>query len=79
MDAEILEKALNEIMVSKTCNGSVSMQENRNSCEGLGTKQVLRCNNSRYTSETSFHSTHKNESRKSYQINKVGTLGEMQH
>ena len=39
------------------------------------TKQVLRCNNSRCTSETSLHSTQKNESRKSYQINTISTLG----
>ena len=39
------------------------------------TKQVLRCNNSRYTSETILHSTQKNESRKSYQINTISTLG----
>ena len=30
MDAEILEKALNEIMVCKNCKGSVSILENRN-------------------------------------------------
>ena len=28
---------------------------------GLDNKRVLRCNNSRYTSVTSFHSAHKNE------------------
>ena len=61
MDAEILEKALNEIMVCKTCNGSVSVMENRNCHEVFGTKLVLRCNNSRYTSETNIHSAHKNE------------------
>ena len=54
MDAEILQKALNEIMACKTCNGSASIQENRNFHESLGTKLVLRC-----TSVT----------RKSYQIN----------
>ena len=50
MDAEILGKSLNEIMVCATCNGSVSIMENRNSHEGLSTKLVLRCNNSRCTS-----------------------------
>ena len=72
MDAEILEIALNEIMA---CNRSVAILENRNFHEGLGSKLVLRCNSSRYTSETSFHSTHKNEKRKSYQINTFSTLG----
>ena len=61
MDAEILEKALNEIIACKTCNRLVSILENRNCHEGLGTKLVLRCNNSRCTSEASFHSTHKIE------------------
>ena len=61
MDAEILEKALNEIMVCKTCNGSFSIKENSNCHECLGNKLVLRCNNSRCISEISFHSTHKNE------------------
>ena len=75
MDVEILEKALNEIMVCKTFNGSVSILKNRNCYEGLGTKLVLRCNNSRRTSETSFHSIHKNESRKSNQTNALKTLG----
>ena len=61
MDAEILEKVLNEIMVCKTCNGSVSIIKNRNCHECLGAKLVLRCNNSRCMSETSFYSTHKSE------------------
>ena len=42
MDAETVGKALNEIMVYKTCNGSVSILENRNCHEGLVTKLVLR-------------------------------------
>ena len=75
MGAEILEKALNEIMVCKTCNGSVSVPENRSYHEGLGTKLVLRCNSNRYTSETGFHSTYQNKSRKSCQINTLCTLG----
>ena len=75
MDAGILEKALNETMVCKTC-GTVSIMENRNCHESLGTKLVLRCNNSRYKSETSFfHSTHKNKCRKTYQINTLSILG----
>ena len=57
------EKALNEILVGKACNGLVSVLENRNCNEGLGTKPILRCNGSRRKSETSFHSIHKNESR----------------
>ena len=40
INAEILEKSLNEIMVCKTCKGSVSILENRNCHEGLGTKLV---------------------------------------
>ena len=40
MDAEIIEKALNEIMVCKTCNRSVSILENKNCHEGLGIKLV---------------------------------------
>lgn len=62
-------------MVHKTCNGPVSVLENRNFNESLVTKFILRRNNNRYTSETSFHSTHKNESRKLNQINTLSTLG----
>ena len=61
-------------MVYKTCNGSVSILENRNYHEGLVTKLVLRWNNSRCTSVKSFHSTHKNESRKSCQNGTLSTL-----
>ena len=61
IDAEILEKTFNEIMVCKTCNGLVSILENRN-CQDP--ELVLRCNNSRSTSETNYHSAHKNKSRK---------------
>ena len=75
MEEEILVKALSEIILCKTCNGSVSILEKINCHEGLGTKLVLRCNNSRCKSETGFHITHKNESRKSYQINTFSRLG----
>ena len=75
MDAEILEKIFNEIMVCKICNGSVSILVNRNCHENLRTKLVLGCKNSRCTSGTSFHRTQKNESRKSYQINTISTFG----
>ena len=61
-------------MVCKACNGSVSILKNRNCHEDLGTKLVLRCNSSRWTSERIFHSLHKNESRKSYQINTISLL-----
>ena len=61
-------------MVCKT-GGSVSIMENRNCHECLGTKLVLRCNNSRQKSEANFHSTHKNECRQAYQINTLSTLG----
>ena len=58
---------------------SVSVLENRNYHEGLRSKPVLRCNNSRCISETSFqtsfHSKYKNKSRNSYQINTLSTLG----
>ena len=36
------EKALNEIMVGKTCNRLVSVLENKNCNEGLGTKPILK-------------------------------------
>ena len=49
--------------------------KNSNCHESLGTKLVLRCNNSRCTSETSFHSTKRNEPMKSYQINTLSTIG----
>ena len=75
MDAEILAKTLNEIMIYKTCNGSVSILESRNCHGNLDSKLELRCNNSKCTPETIFHSTHKNESRKSYQINTLSTPG----
>ena len=75
MDAEILEKTLNEIMLCKTCDGSVSILEMRNCHEGLGAKLVMRCNYNRCTSVIRFHSTHKNESKKSYQINTLSTHG----
>ena len=55
-------------MICKSCNGLVSRLENSNCHEGLGTKLVLRYNNSKGTSETSFHST-----RKSY--DQISTLG----
>ena len=74
-DEEILVKAHSQIILCKTCNGSVSILENRNCHEVLCTKLVLRYNKSRCTSETSSHITHKNESRKSYQINTISTLG----
>ena len=75
MDAEILERTLKKIMVCKTCYGSVSIPENRN-CHEIGTKDlILRCNNSRCTSETSFHSAHKTELRISNQINTLSALG----
>ena len=72
MNTGILEEALNEVM---TCNGSGSILENRNCHESLGAKLVLRCNNSRYTSDTSFCSAHKYETRMSYEINAISTLG----
>lgn len=62
-------------MVCKTCNGSVLILKKRNCNKVLVTKLVLRCNNSRCISETSFQSTHKNESRKSCQINIFCALG----
>ena len=74
MDAEILEKALNEIKV--ICNGSVLILENRNIHEGLGTKLILRCNNSRYTSETCFYSTHKNQENHTRSIHLVPLVWE---
>ena len=43
--------------------------------ERLGTKLILRCNNSRCSSEAIFHSKYKNESRMSYQINTFSALG----
>ena len=52
----------------------VSILENRNFNEGFVTKLILRRNNNRCTSK-SFHSTHKNESRKLNQINTLSTLG----
>ena len=41
MDEEILEEVLNEVMVCKTCNWSVSKLENRNCHEDVVTKLVL--------------------------------------
>ena len=76
MDVKILEKALSEIVASKIFNGSVSILENRNCHKSAGNKLVLRCNNSRCTSEISFQSTYSwSESRKSYQINTRNTVG----
>ena len=72
MDAEIIN---NERMVCKTCNRSVSLLKTRSCHESLGTNLVLRCNNNRCTSGTYFHSTHKSESKKSYQISTVSRLG----
>ena len=76
MDVKILEKALSEIMASKIFDGSASILENRNCHKSAGTKLVLRCNNSRCTSEISFQSTYSwSESRKSYQISTLNTVG----
>ena len=57
------------------CNGSISILENRNCHEGLRTKLASRSNESRCTSETSFHNRYKNESIKSNQTNTLQTLG----
>ena len=40
MDIALLEKGINEMLSCKSCNSSISILENKNCREGLGTKLV---------------------------------------
>ena len=75
VDVSTLENGINNVLSCKFCNGSVSLFEDTNHHQGLGTNWLIKCSNKHCKAECTFPSTKKYEAKNSYQINTVAALG----